>query len=485
LKKAIIIGAGIAGIATSIRLAVRGYKCQVFEMQDGPGGKLSEFSDNGYRFDFGPSLFTLPSLVDELFALAGKNARDHFNYIKLDESCRYFYPDGTKLTAYADHEKLGNEIYSKLGVAPEVVSKHLQHSKMMYDFTKPIFLEKSLHKVSSYLNYDTIRALTNAYKFDLLQTMNEANEKRLREPRLVQLFNRYATYNGSNPYQAPGILNLIPALEHVDGAFFPYGGMISISRSLADLATSLGVQFNFNKAVDEIVYKNDKVTGVMCGDELHEADLVVSNMDTYLTYRQLLPKFKAPEKILRQERSSSALVFYWGIKKEFSQLGLHNIFFSSDYESEFNHIFSKKTLFDDPTIYINITSKLNPSDAPDGCENWFTMVNAPSVSGQNWGEIIQKARKNVLSKLSASLGTDVESLIEYEFVTDPLLIESKTKSHQGALYGTSSNSRMAAFLRHPNFNRKLRNLYFCGGSVHPGGGIPLCLMSAKIVDNLI
>jgi phytoene desaturase len=485
LKKAIIIGAGIAGIATSIRLAARGYKCRVFEIQEGPGGKLTEFSGSGYRFDFGPSLFTLPSLVDELFALAGKNARDHFNYIKLDESCRYFYPDGTELTAYADAEKLGSEIQTKLGVPPHVVSSHLQHSKMMLDLTRPVFLEKSLHKVSSYLNYDTVRALSNAYKFDLMQTMNGANEKRLQEPRLVQLFNRYATYNGSNPYQAPGILNLIPALEHVDGAYFPEGGMISISKSLADLAESMGVQFQYNSPVDEIVYEGNGVNAVRCGQVLHEADIFVSNMDAFLTYRQLLPKFKAPEKTLSQERSSSALVFYWGIRKEFQQLGLHNIFFSGDYETEFNHIFGEKSLYDDPTIYVNITSKLNPSDAPAGQENWFTMVNAPSVSGQNWDEMIERTRKNVLSKLSARLGTDIESWIDYEFVTDPLLIESKTKSHQGALYGTSSNSRMAAFLRHPNFNRKLKNLYFCGGSVHPGGGIPLCLMSAKIVDNLI
>jgi phytoene dehydrogenase-like protein len=194
---------------------------------------------------------------------------------------------------------------------------------------------------------------------------------------------------------------------------------------------------------------------------------------------------KAPEKTLKQERSSSALVFYWGIKKNFDELGLHNIFFSKDYENEFFHLFKKKSVIDDPTVYINITSKLNPSDAPAECENWFTMINAPSVDGQNWNEIVKRSRKNILQKLSHYLKEDIEPLIEYEFITDPLLIESKTKSHLGALYGTSSNGRMAAFLRHPNFNRKLKNLYFCGGSVHPGGGIPLCLMSAKIVESLL
>jgi phytoene desaturase len=485
LKKAIVIGSGIGGIATSIRLAIKGYDCQIYESQDGPGGKLSEFSGKGYRFDFGPSLFTLPSLVDELFELAGKKSSEHFKYIRLTESCRYFYEDGTKLTAFADHEKLGQEIQTKLGVEPSILQKHLAHSKMIYDITKPVFLEKSLHKFSSYLNFDTLKALVNGYKFDLMKTMHQANEQQLREPRLVQLFDRYATYNGSNPYKAPGILNLIPALEHVDGAYFPAGGMFAITKALVGLAEELGVRFHYNTPVDEILHQNGIVTGVRLKQEVASADLVVSNMDTYLTYRKLLPDFEAPEKILRQERSSSALVFYWGIKKEFSALGLHNIFFSRYYKNEFEHIFEKKDLVDDPTIYINITSKMHPSDAPPGHENWFTMVNAPSVSNQNWNEIIERTRRNVITKLSRHLDTDIEKLIDYEFITDPLLIESKTKSHLGALYGTSSNNKMAAFLRHPNFNRKLKNLYFCGGSVHPGGGIPLCLLSAKIVDSLV
>jgi phytoene desaturase len=485
VKKAIIIGAGIGGIATSIRLAMKGYTCEVYETADGPGGKLSEFSGNGYRFDFGPSLFTLPSLVDELFELAGKQPGKYFNYIRLDESCKYFYEDGTRLTAYADHDKMGQEIHSKLGVESEIVKQHLAHSKMIYDITRPVFLEKSLHKISSYLNYETLKALANGYRFDLMKTMHQANVQQLKEPRLVQLFDRYATYNGSNPYKAPGILNLIPALEHVDGAYFPKGGMFSITKALVELAQSLGVTFHYNMPVEEIIHKNGKVSGVRIGEENRDADLVVSNMDTYLTYRKLLPGFKAPEKTLNQERSSSALVFYWGIKKEFKQLGLHNIFFSKDYKTEFDYIFNKKDLVNDPTIYINITSKMHPPDAPAGHENWFTMVNAPSVSGQDWGALITRTRKNVIIKLSRHLELDVERLIDYEFITDPLLIESRTKSHLGALYGTSSNSKMAAFLRHPNFNQKLKNLYFCGGSVHPGGGIPLCLMSAKIIDALV
>lgn len=485
MKKAIIIGAGIGGIATSIRLSVKGYDCLILESSDGPGGKLCEFTENGYRFDFGPSLFTLPQQVDDLFTLAGKNPRNHFNYIKLDKSCNYFFEDGTQLNAYSDQEKFGEEVHEKLGVDPSVLKQYFDHSKLIYDVTKPVFLDKSLHKISSYLNYDTIKALSKTHQFDLLDTMHSANKKRVKDPRLVQLFDRYATYNGSNPYKAPGILNLISTLEHVDGTYFPEGGMYSITKSLAELALGLGVKILYNTKAEKILYHNGNATAVQADGKTLEADIIVSNMDAYLTYKKLLGDIKGPTKVLNQERSSSALVFYWGITKEFENLHLHNIFFSSDYENEFDHLFNKKSICDDPTAYVNITSKYCKTDSPQGHENWFVMINAPSMAGQDWDSIVARTRRNVIAKLSRMLKTDIEPLIESESITDPRLVESKTMSYQGSLYGTSSNQRLAAFFRHPNFSRKIKNLYFCGGSVHPGGGIPLCLMSAKIVDSLV
>jgi diapolycopene oxygenase len=160
---------------------------------------------------------------------------------------------------------------------------------------------------------------------------------------------------------------------------------------------------------------------------------------------------------------------------------LHNIFFSEDYELEFKHIFNKNSLYEDPTIYLNISSKFLPSDAPIGCENWFVMVNVPANIGQDWDEWIKITRNNILRKLSKLLNANIESLIENESVLDPRLIEERTSSFGGSLYGNASNNRQAAFLRHPNFSKKIKGLYFCGGSVHPGGGIPLCINSGKIV----
>ncbi|MDP4827601.1 MAG: phytoene desaturase, partial [Flavobacteriales bacterium] len=202
------------------------------------------------------------------------------------------------------------------------------------------------------------------------------------------------------------------------------------------------------------------------------------------TYRHLLPNEKAPEKTLHRERSSSALIFYWGVNKIFDALHVHNIFFSDNYKAEFEWLFEGADAPDDLTVYINITSGFCKDDAPANGANWFVMVNAPANEGSNNLDI-PAVRRKVIAKLCAILKTDIEPLIEEESFLDPVKIESQTGSFMGSLYGTSSNDRMSAFLRHPNFTRSIDGLYFCGGSVHPGGGIPLCLLSGKIVADLI
>ena len=330
-----------------------------------------------------------------------------------------------------------------------------------------------------------MRSLFNFPQIDAFRTMNKANSARFKDSKTIRLFNRYATYNGSNPYQAPATLNVIPHFEQYFGAYFPEGGMYSIVRSLTDLAINCGVKFHFNTYVDEILLVDKKVSGVRIGSEMRHADVVVSNMDIWYTYRKLLKDIPAPEKILLQERSSSALIFYWAIDRTFSELDIHNIFFTEDYEKEFRHIWQKKDIYDDPTIYLNISSKIEASDAPPGCENWFTMINVPSNSGQNWDALIGEARRNILLKLTRILKTDIAGLIISEQILDPRKIDSQSFSYQGSLYGSSSNNQFAAFLRHANFSSKIKGLFFAGGSVHPGGGIPLALLSAKIVDGLI
>jgi phytoene desaturase len=486
-KKALIIGAGIAGIAAAIRLVVKGYEVEVFEANAYPGGKLSEFEKDSFRFDAGPSLLTMPQYIDELFQLAGKEPADYFRYEKLDVTCNYFYPDDTNFNAYADNDKFVAEVTKATGEPAENIKKHAANSAKIYRITNPVFLERSLHQLKTYLRWDTVRSIFRLPQIDAMRTMHKANSSLFKDERMVQFYDRYATYNGSNPYKAPATLNVIPHFEQHFGAYFPDGGMYSIVTALVKLAEELNIKFHYNSPVEEIVLDGKTAKGIKVKDELHTADVVISNMDVWFTYHKLLkhhPKL-FPKKILQQERSSSALIFYWGIKKQFPQLDLHNIFFSADYEAEFNHIWQQKDICNDPTVYLNISSKLKTSDAPLDCENWFTMINVPSNAGQDWDKLITSARQNIIDKLSKALDEDIRKLIISETVLDPRGIESKTSSYQGSIYGTSSNSRFAAFMRHANRSSQISNLYFCGGSVHPGGGIPLCLLSAKIVSEMI
>tara|TARA_B100000609_G_scaffold67299_1_gene53119 strand:- start:258 stop:1112 length:855 start_codon:yes stop_codon:yes gene_type:complete len=280
-------------------------------------------------------------------------------------------------------------------------------------------------------------------------------------------------------------MSIIPHLEHHFGAYFPEGGMKEIPNALYKLAKELGVKFNFNCKVEKIIVNNKKANGLLVNSKVEYADIVISNADINYTYKKLLNKQKKPKKILDQEKSSSALIFFWGVKNSFEKMDLHNVFFTNDYKKEFDNIFKEKIISDDPTIYINITSKEKSDDAPTGHENWFTMINVPNNIGQDWDLIISESRKKIIEKINKNLKTDISKYIVYESILDPRKIESNTNSENGALYGSSSNSKFSAFLRHPNFSNEIKNLYFCGGSVHPGGGIPLCLMSGKIVADLI
>ena len=485
MKKAIIIGSGIGGIATALRLRSMNYNVTVFENNNYPGGKLASFDLGPYRFDAGPSLLTMPHFIDELFDLFNENPRDYFNYKKKDISCRYFWDDGTKLNAYSEKSKFINEINKVLGVKESTISTYLLNAKRKYDLTKSMFLEQSLHKLKTYLSKDLLIGLCNVFSFQINKTLNQVNELELKEPHLVQLFNRFATYNGSSPYKTPGMMTLVQHLEQEYGTYVSDKGMNNITKSLYDLALRQGIDFKFNSFVSQILVSGKRAIGVSVGEESYSSDIVVSNMDIVPTYRNLLKNHYQPEKTLSQERSSSALIFYWGINKEFKNLDLHNIFFSNDYKKEFQSIFEKKSIFSDPTVYINITSKDVKGDAPDNCENWFVMINSPNDSGQDWDNMIDEVKNNILKKINRLLNIELEDYIEYEKVYTPKTIESNTQSYMGSLYGSSSNNLMSAFLRHPNFSNKILNLYFCGGSVHPGGGIPLCLLSAKIVSQLI
>jgi len=250
-------------------------------------------------------------------------------------------------------------------------------------------------------------------------------------------------------------------------------------------ALRLGVNIHFNQPVRKVKYEHGKVKGIETEKGFISADMVVSDVDIHRFYHTLLPDKKRLTKIQKEERSSSAMIFSWGMKGTFPELDIHNIFFSKSYKEEFEYLFEKKEVFDDPTVYIYISSKFRKEDAPDRCENWFVMINAPADNGQQWEEMIVLARQSILDKLERMLGKELRDSIVCEEVLSPPGIERLTGSVNGSIYGSSSNSRYSSFNRHANFRKDIKGLYFVGGSVHPGEEIQLDLSTANIVSELM
>ena len=485
IKKAIVIGAGIGGLAAAIRLAAKGYQVQLFEANDRAGGKIKELLSNGFRFDMGPSVITMPHLIDELFQIHGKDREKYIPYSKLEKPFKYFFPDGSSILSYDDLDKFGDVIETNTTDSKRTLFKYLKRIKSIYDITKPVFIESSIHRLKDYFNWRFLKGILLFHKIQAFRSMNNANHAAFNDSRLVRIMNNYATYVGSNPFVAPATLNVIQHLEITLGVYLPDRGIYSIIEGLVRLAKEVGIEIKHNTLVEQIIVKDGKASGIIAEGRQIESDIVVSNMDIYYTYHKLLPNSKKPLRILDQDKSSSAIGFYWGIDKEFPELNIHNMLFSNDQKAEFDSIFNKNELYTDPSIYLCITSKKIKEDAPKGKENWFVLLTVPNTSHNNEENIVEKARELAIQKINKMLNTKIQNHIEFEEHLSPFRIEKNYHSAFGAVYGNSSNSKWAAFMRHANFSNKINDLYFVGGSVHPGAGIPMCLNSAKIMEQVM
>ena len=481
-----VVGGGLAGLAAALRLANKGFRVQLFEQSGKLGGKMNEVVEQGYRFDTGPSLLTMPFVIDELFQFLGLKRSDYLNFKEIDPICRYFWQEGLRLDAHVNFEPMRDAIRTISAPDAERYKNFLLYSKAIYNLTADVFLYTAVHEWKKLANRNTLRKLLRIREIDPWRTVDQGVRRFFSDPHIIQIFNRYATYNGSDPYRAPATLNIIPYVEYVLGSFYIEGGIYRLVEQLSDLAGKLGIEIHLNTPVEKILHHNRKISGLQVAGQKIELDYVVCNGDVVTSFVDLIDGFsRETRKLRRLEPSLSGIVFLWGLNKGHQQLVHHNIFFSADYRSEFRCLFNEKCLPDDPTIYVAITSKSDGGHAPSGKENWFVLCNMPYLDEQNNGpggtEIM---RSRILDKLKTH-GIDIESSIEYEQVITPRDFYVKYKSNRGSIYGLSSNSRFTAFRRPANRNRRIKGLYFAGGSAHPGGGIPLVLLSGKLSSDLI
>lgn len=481
-RKVCVIGAGLGGLSAAIHLSARGYDVDVTEQNETVGGKAGEAVIDGFRFDTGPSLLTMPFVVEDLFRVAGAELSQTLSLERIDPLCRYFFPDGSTFDAHADERTMCDALAAFSPGDVDGYRRFLRYSRELYDLTSEIFIFSRLSDPRSLVRWRSFKTLFQIYKIDSLRSVHSAVSSFFRDPRLVQLFDRYATYNGSNPYRAPATLNVIPYVEYGLGGYYVRGGIHRLCESLKDLALAQGVRFSFNRSVKEIAVEGGTVRGVVLSDgSRHPFDAVVSNADAVYTQSTLLQGRAAGRKPAAVEPSSSGLVFLWGVDATHDRLQHHNIFFSSGYEREFDELFEIKVPPSDPTVYVSITSKTDPDHAPPGKENWFVLVNMPSLPMRSGSDSIDLMRERVLRKLNVS-GVSLKGKILFERTITPEDFKRKFNAFRGSIYGISSNSRTAAFLRPPNKVRRPKGLFLCGGAAHPGGGMPLVLISGRLAS---
>jgi phytoene desaturase len=478
MTKVAVIGAGFGGISAAIHLARKGYEVAVFEKQQQPGGKAGQVEMDGYRFDTGPTLMTMPFVLEDLLS-DGQMPQ----MTALDPITSYFFPDQKRLDTYAERDKVMAQLAPQ---AAAEYSRFLDYARTIYDTSKDVFLFTPLHEASEMVRFKNFVLLMQILKIDPLRSMQAAIEKRISDPYLRQIFSRFATYNGSNPYIAPATLNIIAWVELGIGGFYIKGGMHSLVQTLVAHAEKLGVTFHFAQNIDRILTTNQQISGIRIGSDKLNFDHVVCNADALYAYEELLPEAGLTQKSRHADASLSGMVFLWGVNKTHDQLNHHNIFFSRNYKQEFSDLFKTRVAPADPTVYISIASKSDSDMAPAQSENWFVMVNMPPLQKQQTISENQIAaiRSAVIETISRQ-GINISQNIETEKILTPMYLKNTLNSYNGSIYGLSSNSRRSAFNRIPNRSKQIRGLYFAGGSSHPGGGVPLAILSGKMAAKLL
>lgn len=483
----IIIGAGIGGLSTAVRLAAAGQKVAIYEQNRAVGGKMSQITAAGYRWDTGPSVITMRHVLEELFTAAGRNLEDYLTLLPLEPLTRYFYQDGTVLDVSRDIA----QTLAHIGrLEPRDVAgylRYLAYAADIHRITGPVFIYDQPPTPASFLRVP----VPDMLKVDAWRTMSGAINSFVRAPHLRQLLGRFATYVGASPYLAPATLNVIADVELNGGVWYPQGGVYAIARAMATLAEELGVEIHLGAGVERIVVdENGRATAIRVAGETIPAQTVIANVDVTTTYKYLLPPTPATTKRLRQlesaEPSCSGLILLLGLAGQTPQLAHHNILFAQDYPAEFAAIFGRGHMPPDPTIYVAITSKTDPDHAPEGHENWFVLVNAPAT-GPHWDWATQAAayKEHLYDLLAKTWGLDVRGRLRHEQLLTPPDLFRLNGAHRGALYGPSSNSMWAAFQRPHNRCREVDGLYFVGGTTHPGGGVPMVTLSGKVVAEMV
>jgi len=482
----VVIGAGLGGLSAAISLATEGFSVDLLEKNDKVGGKLNILEKDGFTFDLGPSILTMPHIFQALFDRAGKNMADYINIQTVEPHWRNFFEDGSTLDLSSDPVIMKQEL-DKLGPnTAKEFEAFLAYSKKLCEITEQGYFEHGLDSFWELLkHYGPVRSLL---EFDVFRSMDQGVRRFIKDPKLVDVLNYFIKYVGSSPYDAPALMNLLPYIQFGYGLWYVKGGMYGIAEGLQKLAEELGVNIRVNSEVAEIQQHGGRATAVRLLDgSVIAADIVVSNMEVIPAYKKLLNNEKEAKRLQRFEPSCSGLVLHLGVDTIYPQLAHHNFFYSDHPKEHFNAVFHDNKLSDDPTIYLVAPVKSDPTQAPPGCEIIKILPHIPHLNPDQplTAEDYAALRERVLIKLERMGLTDLRKHIICEEYWTPVDIEQRYYSNQGSIYGVVADRFKNLGFKIPQRSKDISNLYFVGGSVNPGGGMPMVTLSGQLVRDKI
>jgi phytoene desaturase len=484
---AIVIGAGIGGIATAARLAKNGYDVTVLEKEATPGGRANQIVRDGHRFDIGPTLFLMPEVWEETFATLGEKMSDHLDLRRIDPTYKVHFDDGLQLELTSDIGKMQEQLEAVEKTAFTGFLNYIAEGSKHYKISLEKFVGRNFYNIFEYLS---LKNLPLIVQLKALKKHFANTGRFFKDERLKAAFTFQNMYLGLSPYDAPATYSLLQYTELAEGVWYPMGGMYAGIQALVKVAEKLGVKFIYNAPVKRLATNGTKIFGAVLEDgKPMTADIFVGNADLPYIYKELLPDAKEAKKLEEKLYTCSTLMFYWGVDREYSQIAHHNVFLGGDYKASFDQIFEDHTLPDVPSFYVHAPARTDKAAAPDGQDTLYVLMpvgHLDARSEQDWDALVDRARETVFKRLATEMGVhDLKEHIKFEIVYQPKTWKDRFNLVNGSAFGLSHNFWQVGYLRPQNRHKTYRNLYFAGASTHPGTGLPIVLLSARLTTERI
>ncbi len=503
----VIIGSGLAGLAATCVLSARGYRVTLLEKNDWYGGKAASYQNDGYRFDMGPTILTLPSVLKRIFEEAEREMDDYLDLVPLDPQWRCFFDSGSDASGTEQASGDVLDLVSDVKKMKQHLLNFTGDMKIADGYEKFLEVSGQLHRVSDrFFFYRSVGGLRDtmevggAFSASVLRDVLSLRMGRsvasvvrshVPENRVAQMMDHFTQYVGSSPYQSPAVLCGIAHMQTEEGIWYPIGGTRAVPEALAKLAIEMGAEIRLSTDVRRIELQGSRVSGVKLeSGETIQCDSVVSNCDAVRTYSELLGETQQSQRFQRKQRhepACSGVVLYLGLDRRYSQLLHHNFVFSRDPEEEFDWIYKRGEPAPDPTAYLCAPSISEPEVAPDGCESLYVLVHTPYLRPHhNWGEMLPAYREVILDKLERTAGLEgLRQAIVCESALTPEGIHKRYRVLNGAIYGLASHGKFVGAFKPGNRRRDIEGLYLAGGAAHPGPGMPMVMMSGWIAADAL